>query len=285
MQKDSVFKTLFVAGLLCALCSILVSGAAVLLKDKQDANKELDIKKNLLLASGLAAGSPTKEEVEEAFAKIETVVVDLDTGTEVSDIDPTAYDQEKARKTPSQNKEIAADQDKAGIKTRAQKALAYKYKEEGVLKLLILPVKGKGLWSTLYGFIALDSDLETVKGIGFYQHGETPGLGGEIDNPTWKAQWAGKKIYDENLEVGLHVIKGRVEPNDPEASYKVDGLSGATITSNGVTGLVKYWFGQDGFGPYLERLKVGDGESETAELEGYETLEEGPMDEEGAADE
>lgn len=253
MQRDSVLKTLVVATVLCVVCSVLVSGSVVLLKDRQDANKALDIKKNLLMASGLLkTKKPTKEEIEETYSAIEAVVVDLSTGQEVTDIDAEAFDQMKARKDSSKNRMIPSDLDKAGIKMRSKLAKAYKYKENGKLSMLILPVYGKGLWSTMYGFLALANDFQTVKGIGFYAHGETPGLGGEIDNPSWKAKWAGKKIFDDNFAVELKVIKGMVAATDKAAAYKIDGLSGATITSNGVTGLVKYWFGKDGFGPYLD---------------------------------
>ncbi len=253
MQKDSVLKTLVVAALLCVVCSVLVSGSAVMLKDRQDANKELDIKKNLLLASALLKNAKaSKEEIEEAYSAIEAVVVNLETGEEAQDIDPQTFDQKKASKSADMGKLIDSSDDVAGIKRRAKYAHAYKYKEDGVMKMLILPVHGKGLWSTMYGFLALDVDFQTVKGIGFYSHGETPGLGAEIDNPTWKAQWAGKKVYDDEFMVNLEVIKGSVAKSDSNFAYKIDGLSGATITSNGVTGLVKYWFGKDGFGPYLD---------------------------------
>jgi Na+-transporting NADH:ubiquinone oxidoreductase subunit C len=123
---------------------------------------------------------------------------------------------------------------------------------------IILPVHGKGLWSTMYGFLALDKDGETVRGITFYQHGETPGLGGEIDNPRWKSQWPGKKVYSEDGKVSLGLIKGLVDTSRPDSKYQIDGLSGATLTSNGVTGMVKYWLGQQGFAKFIENLKSGE---------------------------
>jgi len=257
MQKDSTVGTLVVATALCVICSVLVAGSAVSLKDRQEANKKLDVKKNLLQASGLLApGSASREEIEEAYKNIEAAVVNLETGKVVSDMNPTEFSQLKASKDPDTSKRIQPSLDKAGIKRRSKFAPAYKYMKEGKMAMLILPVNGKGLWSTLYGFLALDTDLKTVKGIGFYQHGETPGLGGEIDNIDWKAKWAGKKIFDGD-QVALKVIKGQVSQSDPNAKYKIDGLSGATITSNGVSGLIQYWMGEDGFGPYLENLENG----------------------------
>ena len=257
MQKDSTLGTLLVAGTLCVVCSVLVAGSAVSLKDRQEANKKLDVKKNLLQASGLLKpGSASEEEIEEAYKSIEAVVVDLDSGTVASDMKPTEFDQLKASKDPEMSKRIKPELDDAGIKRRSKYAPAYKYMKDGQMEMLILPVNGKGLWSTLYGFLALDSDLKTVKGIGFYQHGETPGLGGEIDNVDWKAKWAGKKMFKDGL-VALKVIKGQASKGSKNYDYQIDGLSGATITSNGVTGLIQYWMGKDGFGPYLKNLKSG----------------------------
>lgn len=259
MQKDSVLKTLVVAAVLCVVCSVFVSGAAISLKEKQDINKALDVKKNLLQASGLLApGSASKEDVEAAYESIEASVIDLETGEIVEDIEASTFSQIKASKDPAMSKLIDSSEDVAKIKRRSKYAPAYKYMEDGEMKMLILPVNGKGLWSTLYGFLALDTDLQTVKGIGFYQHAETPGLGGEVDNPDWKAKWAGKKIFKEGA-VDLKVIKGQTSPDRADYAYEIDGLSGATITSNGVTGLIKYWMGKDGFGPYLAKLKANGG--------------------------
>jgi len=257
MQKDSTIGTLVVAASLCVICSVLVAGSAVMLKDRQDANKKLDVKKNLLQASGiLKPGSASREEIEEAYKSIEAAVIDLETGKVAADIVPSEFSQLKASKDSSMNKMIEPELDMAGIKRRSKYAPAYKYMKDGKMQMLILPVNGKGLWSTLYGFLALDTDLKTVKGIGFYQHGETPGLGGEIDNVDWKAKWAGKKLFKGN-KVALKVIKGQAAKGSKEYAYQIDGLSGATITSNGVTGLIQYWMGEDGFGPYLENLEKG----------------------------
>jgi len=122
---------------------------------------------------------------------------------------------------------------------------------------VILPIKGYGLWSTLYGFIALESDLKTVAGIGFYEHTETPGLGGEVDNPKWKASWVGKRAYNSD-GLALEVIKGKVDLARDGADSQIDGLAGATLTTKGVDNLVKYWLGQQGFKPFIDNLKTGE---------------------------
>ncbi|MCB1197836.1 MAG: Na(+)-translocating NADH-quinone reductase subunit C [Deltaproteobacteria bacterium] len=259
MQKDSVIGTLVTALVVCVVCSLLVSGSAVSLKEKQQANKKLDIKKNLLLASGLITEQEaTAENIERAFADIDAQVIELATGEPAPDLSANTFDQRKAAKNPEQNKQIDPKADSARIKQRSKYSIVYQVKDNGQTQMYIFPVHGKGLWSTLYGFIALASDLQTVEGIGFYEHKETAGLGGEVDNPDWKASWKGKKIYDDQFEVELQVIKGKVSPQDKNADVKIDGLSGATITSNGVTGLVRYWFGPDGFGPYIEKARTAE---------------------------
>ncbi len=97
--------------------------------------------------------------------------------------------------------------------------------------------------------------MNTVKGLGFYEHGETPGLGGEVDNPKWKEIWEGKKAYTSSGEVGLTVIKGTAPP---DSDYKIDGLSGATLTSKGVDNLVHFWLGEQGYKTFLTKLKNGE---------------------------
>ena len=253
MQKDSVGGTLVIAAVLCVACSVLVAGAAVLLKPMQDENKILDVKKNMLLASGLIDNpKASKDEINEAFKQVSPMIINLETGDLAADVQEP-FSQRKAAKTPGLNLKIPADKDIAGIKTRSKFAKIYKVMNGESIQMYIFPVHGKGLWSTLYGFLALAPDFMTVKGLGFYEHAETPGLGGEIDNPDWKAQWVGKKVFDQKMALKLQVIKGAVDGSDPEKDYKIDGLSGATITSDGVTKLVKYWLGEDGFGPFIKK--------------------------------
>jgi len=255
MNNDSMKKTLFVAFCLCVVCSVLVSSSAVLLKPRQEKNKKLDIQKNLLLASGLIESSKVSEsQVASIMKNFQVKLIDLDNGTEVTEMDATSFDQKKAAKDPKLNKVIDGKADIAKIKTRSKYGKVYLYQENGSTSMIVLPIHGKGLWSTLYGFIVLDSAAEMVKGLAFYEHGETPGLGGEVDNPRWKAQWKGKKIFKDGM-VNLGVIKGTVNPNSANAAYEVDGLSGATITSVGVSNLVRYWLGSDGFLKYINNLK------------------------------
>ncbi len=253
MARESVSKTFVVAIVLAAVCSLLVSGAAIGLRPKQEANKIRDRKKNILIVAGLYDATAP---VEESFKQIEQHIVDLATGEYVSkdqQLDPETFDQRAAARDPELSVAIPPEKDLAGIGRREKYSLVYLVKKDGKLDQVILPIDGKGLWSTLYGFLALEGDLNTVKGITFYEHAETPGLGGEIDNPTWKAKWAEKKIYDKDGNVQLNVAKGAADKNSP---HQVDGLSGATLTANGVTNLVKYWLGDDGFKKLLEQMKA-----------------------------
>lgn len=255
MRKDSTFGTLFVALAVCFVCAIFVSTAAVYLKPLQEQNKALDKKRNILAVADLLQPGKT---VEQSFGQVEPRVVDLATGEFVQDIDPAEFDARAAARDPQQNVNIPAEQDIADIRTRAKYATVYFVTEGDRAGLMIMPVHGYGLWSTLYGFIALEGDGETVYGLSFYEHAETPGLGGEVDNPKWKSLWRGKKAFDEQGQLRLQVIKGSVDANTPDAEHKVDGLAGATLTARGVSNLLQYWLSNAGFGPFLDRVRAGE---------------------------
>lgn len=254
-QRSSVNYTIGFAAIVCVVCAVLVSTAAVTLRDRQQANAELDRKKNVLMAAGLATADESldRAEVERRFASFEVIAIDLEGGTEADDVDVATYDQRRALGDPSLSRQVARNA--AQITRVPNRVLAYRQRDEaGNVALLVLPIEGKGLWSTMYGFIALGSDLTTVRGLTYYQHGETPGLGGEVDNPRWKALWPGRKVYDEQGDVELEVIRGSAGPPETDP-YRVDGLSGATITARGVSAMIQFWMGPEGYGAYLERLK------------------------------
>lgn len=251
-SHDSVGRILRVALTLCVVCSIIVSTAAVLLKPAQEANKDLDRKRNILAAGGMLEEGKS---VDELFARIDARYVDLRTGEFAEDV-PAGYEQRAASKDPTLSTDI--EEDPAKIGRRADFAEVYLVAgDDEALDKIILPVHGYGLWSTLYGFIALEADANTIAGLGFYEHGETPGLGGEVDNPRWKSQWPGKQVYREG-DVEIALKKGAVDRSSPDAQWQVDGLSGATLTSRGVTNLLQFWMGENGFGPFLDNLKSGE---------------------------
>ncbi|EED35980.1 NADH:ubiquinone oxidoreductase, C subunit [Luminiphilus syltensis NOR5-1B] len=254
-RKEGLGRILTVALALCVVCSVVVSTAAVMLKPHQEVNRTRDLKRNILMAAGQYDPGAS---VEAQFEQVTTKVVDLDTGKYVDGVDAMAYDQREAARDPAQSEALAPEEDPAKIRRRANHALVYLFNNaDGDLDKVVLPVHGSGLWSTLYGFVALQSDANTIAGLGFYEHGETPGLGGEVDNPRWKSIWEGKKAYRDQ-EVAISVVKGSVDPTADGSQWRVDGLSGATLTSKGVHNLVQYWLGEDGFKPYLSNLRKGD---------------------------
>lgn len=270
LPNDNIVKTIGVAVLLCLVCSVVVSGAATLLKPTQVANALLDKKNNILAVSGIDLAGKS---VTEAFSQIETKVVDMSNGEFTDAVNAETFDQRKASKDPEYRVDLSAEQDIAQIGGRSKYANVYLVKEGDVIKKIILPIKGYGLWSTLYGFIALEQDANTVSGITFYEHKETPGLGGEIENKKWQASWDGKKITDVSGEPVIELIKGTVSAGTSNAEHKIDGLAGATLTSNGVTNLVQFWMGKDGFGPYLEKVRAT--QSQVSVETGVNTLEQG----------
>ncbi len=249
-NKDSVSGTISVVVLLSLVCSVIVAGSAVLLKSTQEEQKALDKQKNILSVSGLLKKDSN---IQEIYAKnIEPKFVDLNTGDYVQG--PANFDVKTAVKDPKQSTALTAEEDKAGIRIRANLAEVYLVKDDaGNVNQIVLPIYGRGLWSTMYGFVSIQPDGNTVNGITYYEHGETPGLGGEIENPRWQAQFAGKKLLNEQGQPALHVGKGA--SNDKE--HGIDGISGSTLTSNGVDNSFKFWLGQKGFGPYLAKLKAG----------------------------
>jgi Na+-transporting NADH:ubiquinone oxidoreductase subunit C len=253
-SRDAMSYIVVFALAVCLACSVVVASSAVYLKPLQVANAKADKRRNILEVAGLYAPGM---DVNAAYnERIEARVVNLETGEYAEDVDPASFDQRQAARDPQRNVDIPRDRDIAGIKRRARHAEVYLVRDErGRVSTLILPVHGYGLWSTMYGLLALEPDGTTVRGIKFYEHGETPGLGGEIDNPRWRSVWPGKKVYGEKGEVRLSVVKGRVDPGAPNAEYRIDGLAGATLTSRGVSNTIEYWLGENAFKPFLERIR------------------------------
>lgn len=263
MSNDSTKKTLLVTVMLSLACSVVVSLAAVSLKPLQDQNMVLDVQKNILSISGLAENTSSLSvgEIQELYTNVQPRLVDLKTGkyVEASAKEVADFDQRNVAKDPATSRSLTGAEDIASINRLESVAKVYLIENDGKIESIMLPVHGYGLWSTMYGFLALDiDDLETVVGFGFYNQEETPGLGGEVDNPIWKARWPGKKVFDAKGDVALHVIKGAVDSANPNAKTQIDGLAGATLTANGVSNLIKFWMGENGFKPFITNLKAGD---------------------------
>ena len=258
MANESTAKPFYTVLILAFVCSALVAGAAVGLRPRQEANRLQDQKKNILQAGGLYHPG---DDVDTLFKTIETRIIRLSDGEFVApeSIDPTAFSAEVAAKNHNTSHQLDPDIDIAGISRLEDYSLVYLARKNNTIDQIILPVRGKGLWSTMYGYVALSHDLSTINGVTFYQHGETPGLGGEIENETWRGLWRGKKIFDPTGQPSFEVVKGQVAKGSDMAAYQVDGISGATLTMKGVTNLMHFWFGEHGFKPFLDRFQKQGG--------------------------
>ena len=254
LPNDDTRKILAVALALCLVCSVVVSGAAVALKPLQERNAALALKREILRVANLLEA---ETDVDSAFSRIETRLVDLDTGAYVDSADPLAYSYRDAGQDPTTS-EALGGADIAGIRRRPSLMPVYLVRDGEALQTVILPVYGYGLWSTMHGLLALAPDGRTVQSLSFYEQRETAGLGGEVANPDWQAGWQGKEIRNAQGQPVITVVKGSVDADAPEAMHQIDGLSGATLTANGVTNLMTFWLGAQGFGPYLDRLAKGE---------------------------
>ena len=270
-NKDSPLNTAIVAGSLCLVCALVVSTAASTLKTIQEKNIALDRRKNLLAVTKFAPETMANaDSINSTYEKnFDTLIIDMSTGEEAADACLAAmkeigktwkntdelllkYDQFKTSKTKlKQVSDKITAEDPAGIKYREKYSYVYKLKNsDGTAKLWVLPVRGYGLWSMMHGYLAVKPDFQTVEGLVFYDQAETPGLGGEVKSQRFKDAWPGKELFAENGDVQIRVIK-----NAPKDGHSIDALSGATITSNGVTNAMKYWLGPEGFKPFIDRQK------------------------------
>ncbi len=254
MASENRVQTIKVAFLVCLACSVVVSMVAVLLKPVVEKNRDREMRRNVLVAAGIYRKGI---DIPSAFKNIEALVVDLPTGAVLEDFSPESYSLDEVLRNPALSEQLPGDQDPAQVRRIPRPALVYLVKAaDGTLQKIILPVYGMGLWSTMRGFLALEADTRTIAGLTFYEHGETPGLGGEIDNPRWQALWTGKKAFDENWLPAVTVAMGKVMPIPDE--FRVDGIAGATLTSRGVQNTVRFWLGEKAFGPFLARVRAGE---------------------------
>ncbi|PIZ62526.1 MAG: NADH:ubiquinone reductase (Na(+)-transporting) subunit C [Candidatus Marinimicrobia bacterium CG_4_10_14_0_2_um_filter_48_9] len=216
------------------ICSILLASAATLLKPAQEENIQTDIKKNILRAVQLIEPDQkyAKKDILDMFAKrMSSVVVDP-AGTVIPNLTADEVNADETDRLP-----------------------IYLLKDaNGAVTAYCFPISGKGLWSTVKGYLALDSDLNTVRGITFYSHGETPGLGGEISKDWFIENFVGKKILDTNGSlVGITIEKGKLRADTKGKEHKVDGISGATLTGKGIN---EFLMGDlERFNPYFTILR------------------------------
>ncbi|MEM9262991.1 MAG: Na(+)-translocating NADH-quinone reductase subunit C [Pseudomonadota bacterium] len=251
MSPDATVKTMVVAVLLCLVASMAVSSVTVSLRPMQAVNKLKDRQANILAVAGLF---DPKADVAEAFKVFEPHVLEVETGAFSEEFDLATFDDRAIAADPATSVELKDDP--ASIGRRANFVTVYLLRDaEGAIDKVVLPIHGYGLWSTLYGFIALEEDGNEIYGLQFYEHGETPGLGGEVDNPRWKSLWRGKQLTDESGALAITVSKSATAVGE---DYHVDALSGATLTSDGVNNLIRFWMGEDGYEPFLSKLRSGE---------------------------
>lgn len=255
-KRETPLRTLWITLVMCLVCSVVVTAAAVLLRPWQEENRERDRQQNILAIAGLY--QPGLDVPTVFDERVSPLLVDLKTGRFSEAFDPARFDPLAAARDPALSQALSKAEDPASIRRRERHSVVYRVEKPDASLVWVLPVRGYGLWSTMYGFVALESDLQTVAGFGFYEQGETAGLGGEVDNPAWKAQWPGKQLLDEDGNLALQVIKGHADPAGPAFRQQVDGVAGATLTMNGVNHLLRFWLGEQGFGPFLKNLKRGE---------------------------
>lgn len=256
LPNDDSRKIMFIAITLCLVCSLMVSAAAVLLGPIQAAQQQENLRRNVLIAAGLLDREDDEANVNQLFNEIEARIVNLDTGWFDTSVNPQTFDPREVKRNPATSDELDDDDDIAGIGRRERYVRVYIVRDGDDISRIVLPVRSRGLWSTMFAFVALEEDCNTVATINYFEHAETPGLGDEIEDPDWQALWQGRKIYDAAGKPRLRVIRGRVNEQSPDAIHEVDGMAGATLTGNGVNDMVVFWFGESGYGPFLERLRT-----------------------------
>jgi Na+-transporting NADH:ubiquinone oxidoreductase subunit C len=257
VTKDSPLRALLTVLVTAVVCSTIVSASVVLLRPVQLNNQLLKRSGNVMQLTGLlpSGGAMADEELLSLFKSLDARVVDIDAEAFDPAIDPYTFDARKAVGDPELSIAIPPVEDRAKLGRRSRYQVAYLVWRDGALDRVILPIYGAGMWSMLYGYVAVESDLNTLAGVIFYEQNETPGLGDQITQEYWESQWQGKQLFDQTGAMLFHVAEGPVTPGSAAADFQVDALTGATVTANAVTALMQYWFGPDGYAPLLQRLR------------------------------
>jgi len=257
MNNDSPVKAVLVVLLVALVASFLVSASVVILRPIQLNNQLLDRSTNIMKISGLlpAGAALSDEEMLALFKSLDARIVDMDAAAFVSGVDPYKFDSRKAVSDPETSVLIPSEFDSASLGRRSGFTLVFLVWDDDELTRIILPIYGSGMWSVMYGYIALEPDFNTIADMTFYEQNETPGLGDQITHPDWLAQWRGRQIYDDHDDLRFAVALTRVNPGSLSAPYEVDALTGATVTANAVTALVHYWFGDHGYRSFLRHLR------------------------------
>ena len=257
MNRDSPKNALLAVLVTALVCSSLVSAAVVLLRPIQLNNQLLEQSRNIMQLTGLLTAGVElgDDEMLGLYKSVDRRIVNISDAVFDEAIDPNTFNKRQAVNDPELGVQIPAGMDLASLGRRSRFAPVYIVWNDGELERVILPVRGAGMWSMLYGYIALESDLNTIAGMTFYEQNETPGLGDQITHAHWLEQWKGRRVYDEQGELRFRVSEGVVAAGSATSGFEVDAMSGATVTGNAVTGMMHYWFGPHGYQELLAQLR------------------------------
>lgn len=249
LPNESRTKTILVAFMVASVCALLVSGATVLLRPIQDANRAAE---EQIRIETLVSGIPGMADLlAQAGGTLSTAVIDLATGQATTAVTPDTL--AAALADTSNWTALSSDADIAGLGRRPNFAQVFLLRDGADISLVLLPISGMGYGGRIDAFIALRSDMNTIAGITVTSHFETPGLGGRIEEAAWQAGFPGTELRDTAGDLRFAVA--RAQASSP---YEVDGITGATRTGLGVTGMVRFWLGPDGYGPLIQAIERGE---------------------------
>jgi Na+-transporting NADH:ubiquinone oxidoreductase subunit C len=257
MNTDKPGTALFVVVVVAFVCSVLVSVSTVGLRPIQERNALIERSRNIVALSGLVDSGQrlSGEEVLAALAQMDTRVLNIDTGEFDDGIDPETFQPRAAALDAELGVAIPPEYDLARLGRRSRFEIVYLAYDGDEIRRVILPIVGQGMWSTMYGFIALENDFSTIAAATFYEQAETAGIGDRVTDPDWLAIWEGRRLFGTDGSFRFRIASGPVDPVSAAAAHEVDGISGASVTASGVSRLVEYWFGPHGYAPFLENLR------------------------------
>ncbi len=257
MNTDKPANALIVVVVVAFVCSVLVSVSTVGLRPIQARNELIERSRNIVALSGLVeTGQPLSgEEVLAALEQMDVRVLNIETGEFDDSIDPAAYQPRAAAADTELGVGIPPELDVAQLGRRSRFEIVYLAYDDDEIRRVILPIVGQGMWSTMYGFLALENDYSTIADATFYEQAETAGIGDQITNPEWLAIWRGRRLFAADGSYRFRIASGPVDPGSAAATHQVDGISGATVTASAVSRTVEYWFGPHGYGPFIENLR------------------------------
>lgn len=260
MSNDDPLKAVLVTLAVAFVCSVLVTTAAIALKPRQEAFAHVERNRHLVEVAGLTDDGQalTEHAVIDLVVGLDARVVDLDAARFSNAVPAVDFDQRAMAADPDYSEAIPPELDIAKLGRRSRYAEIWLVREGNAISRIVLPVHGRGMWSMLYGFLALEGDFSTIADEKFYEQEETPGVGDRILDPKWRASWRGKRAFDPEGRLRFDIVTGGAPATSEDARYHIDGITGATRTVRGVDNLIRYWLGPNAFGPFLEKLRKGE---------------------------